>query len=252
MIKKKYNLILLLFLLPACLYAQEARNNIDFEAEEKKQHEEENAYRFSVDYRIEIGYTQPWQHSRTDSYRNLYLHGAKVGATFDFNLPYHLSIQTGLYYSASYGISEQHIRAVSSEPALPQILKHRILSHQLIVPVRATYTQKIWRQLALWLYTGPELSVGIAQKDYLETSLSEPTLQWCQNQGMHTAPYEIYSARELNRANIQWGLGGGLQWDKYRLLAGYNFGLNNLARQQTTLKQHMWEWSWYVSFSYRF
>jgi hypothetical protein len=62
--------------------------------------------------------------------------------------------------------------------------------------------------------------------------------------------YDRY-ADELLRANIQLGVGGGLEWDRYRLQAGYDFGLNNLVRQQQTIPAYLAEWGWYVSFSYR-
>jgi hypothetical protein len=59
-------------------------------------------------------------------------------------------------------------------------------------------------------------------------------------------------ADELVRANIQLGLGGGLECDKYRLQSGYDFGLNNLVKHPQRKGQYMSEWGWYVSFSYRF
>jgi hypothetical protein len=59
-------------------------------------------------------------------------------------------------------------------------------------------------------------------------------------------------ADELIRANIQWGLGGGLEWDCYRLQSGYDFGLNNLVKHPQTAGQYMSEWGWFISFSYRF
>jgi hypothetical protein len=57
---------------------------------------------------------------------------------------------------------------------------------------------------------------------------------------------------ELIRANIQWGLGGGLEWDRYRLQAGYDFGLNNLIKHPVIDDQQMWQWGWFVSFCYKF
>jgi hypothetical protein len=59
-------------------------------------------------------------------------------------------------------------------------------------------------------------------------------------------------ADELIRANIQWGLGGGLEWDCYRLQSGYDFGLNNLVKHSQVKGQYMSEWGWFVSFCYRF
>ena len=57
---------------------------------------------------------------------------------------------------------------------------------------------------------------------------------------------------DLVRANIQWSIGGGFEWDRYRLQSGYNFGLNNLVRHPQTQGQYMSEWGWFVSFCYKF
>ena len=48
------------------------------------------------------------------------------------------------------------------------------------------------------------------------------------------------------------GLGGGLEWDCYRLQSGYDFGLNNLVKHPQAKGQYMSEWGWFVSFCYRF
>ena len=85
----------------------------------------------------------------------------------------------------------------------------------------------------------------------MELHLSEGAKTWLQAQGIPTEPYDRFT-NELVRANIQLGLGGGLEWQRYRLQSGYDFGLNNLVRNKQTSDQHMAEWGWYVSFSYRF
>ena len=70
--------------------------------------------------------------------------------------------------------------------------------------------------------------------------------------GARTEPYERYGSKELFRTNIQMGLGGGLEWDAYRIEAGYDFGLNNIIRNQVIPNQQLSEWGWFVSFSYKF
>jgi hypothetical protein len=46
-------------------------------------------------------------------------------------------------------------------------------------------------------------------------------------------------------------LGGGFEWDRYRLQAGYDFGLNNLQRNTAVPTHKLYEWGWMVAFSYK-
>jgi hypothetical protein len=109
----------------------------------------------------------------------------------------------------------------------------------------------VWKKLNLFFYTGPQLHIGLAQKDHLTTYLSGATQTWVEAQGIATQPYDRLDD-ELVRANIQWGIGGGIEWDRYRLESGYDFGLNNLVRHSRIDGQHMWEWGWNISLSYKF
>lgn len=257
---KKILLCLVLMAAALPLVAQEAKNALDFSAEAKKRTTDMGDYRFSVTYRIEAGYVQDWQNSRSGSYPDTYLHGAKLGASFDFNLPYSMSVQTGLFYALTAGKNTQYYAPVTTGVTADQYLEHHIMQHSLLIPVRFTYTQKIWRDLALYFYTGPEFSIGLAQQDNIEVSVAQTTLDWLNEQGIPVASYDKYREKELRRFNCQYGLGGGLQWAAYRLQSGYSFGLNNLVNRQGTpatpqgihTDSHMWQWGWYVSFSYAF
>lgn len=229
-------------------FAQEAKNEIDFLKEEKNN--SQYIYNFSVTYRIQIGYLQQWQHSTTNSYPKTHLYGPELGITFDFNLPYNFSLQTGLMYGLTYGTNTQHWKNISQETSEQQYIKHKLLNHQLSIPILTTYNIKLWRELSMILYTGPELSVGISQNDYLETNLNDATKNWLQLNNVKTEKYELYKEKQLYRTNIQYNLGGGLQWDKYRLVGGYKFGLNNLVKQNNITEQQMWNWTINVTFSY--
>lgn len=216
-----------------------------------KKDETKEAYVFSTDWRVEVGFAQHQQRAREVSFPDMYLNGVRLGATVTFNLPLHFGIQTGLLYTLLYGTNEQHWRSMDAPSVQTEYIKHRVLAHNFTVPVRMYYTIPVWKKLNILFYTGPQLQIGVAQNDYMQTHLSDGTKNWLDGQGIPTESYDRM-ADELIRANIQWGLGAGLEWDKYRLQGGYDFGLNNLVKHKQTPKQHMWEWGWFVTFSYRF
>ena len=236
----------------ASICAQESKNEINFAAEEQKQAALENTYKFFVTYRIQAGYMQEWQHSKNNNYPDLYLYGPQIGATFDFNLPYNFTLQTGFIYGLTYGVTNQHWKNMSKYTYEEQIVNHRILSHQFIIPVYVTYNIAVWRKLSIVFYTGPQLALGLAQNDYLKHNLNDETKKFLVDSNVKTDPYERYTSGELIRPNIQYSVGAAVQWDRYRLQGGYNFGLNNLIKQNNNINQHMWNWSWNVVFTYAF
>lgn len=245
--KRIYGIIVALCWVGA-VAAQEAKADYMIWDDSNKKKVED--YHFSVTYRLNIGYAQDRQHSRDLSYPNTYFYGGNVGVTFDFNLPLHFSIQTGVMYSLLGGHNDQHFRSMSEEFPKPEYLEHRLTEHTLSVPVYATFTQKVWKDLALFFYTGPNFSIGLAQKDKITPHMTDEVLQWVETKiSQPTQTYEKYGANDLHRFNIQWGLGGGVEWQKYRLQAGYNFGLNNMVKQ-CVVPATARKWGWYVMFSY--
>ena len=101
----------------------------------------------------------------------------------------------------------------------------------------------------MMFFTGPQIGIGLAQYDFLDKKLSVGTEAWVVEQGYPIESYDRLAEKELWRLNVQWALGGGFEWDKYRLYAGYQFGLNNRVRHKVISDQHMWEWGWFVNFS---
>ena len=218
-----------------------------FDPTHKNQTKEE--YKFSAPWRFELGYAQ--LNHRTRDTAVVYQHGIKLGATVDLVLPRHFSIQTGALLTFTYGVNQQHWANRLEEDAQVNILKHNILQLQLTIPVRACYNIKVWKDLNFLFYAGPQLNIGLTNYDIIKPNVSESTLEWMQEQGIHTTPYDKYVAKELYRTNIQMGVGGGLEWQKYRLVAGYDFGLNNTLRTTSLSNLKMYEWGWHATFSYK-
>ena len=219
-----------------------------------KKQAEQQEYHFGMEYRLEVGYAQHEQRTRSLSYPQLFLHGVRVGATLDFLLPLHFSLQTGLLYTVTAGKHEQHWRSINAQA--PQTnegerIEHRVTEHNLTVPLRVYYVIPLWRKLNLFFYTGPQLHIGLAETDKLNVMVNDETVAWLEGLGIPTDDYDRME-KDRTRANIQWGIGGGLEWDCFRLQSGYDFGLNNLARKQDYApNRYMSEWGWFISFCYR-
>ena len=229
--------------------AYQIADNTFFDPTRKQKQEE--SYSFRVDYRLEVGYAQHWQRPHDISFPEIYLHGIRLGATFDFHLPLHFTLQTGVLYSMLYGQDEEHWRSMTAPSTQAEYITHHVLAHNLTMPIRVYYTIPLWRELNLLFFTGPQLHIGLAQNDYMKTNLSDDVKTWLDAQGIHTSQYDRM-ADELVRANIQWGVGAGLEWERYRLQGGYDFGLNNMVKHKKNANQYMSEWGWFVTFSYRF
>ena len=212
-------------------------------------------YKFGVEWRVEAGYNQNWQHSVDTTTSFGYLHGGQIGAAVDFLLPMGFSLQTGLYYSLSYGYRQSGYRSVivpTDTNVVPiEYIGHHIYEHNLIIPVRAYYTYTIAKKWRFFFFAGPQLQIGLSQYDKQVNQLSAETEHFLNTKGVITTSHDRYASAELSRVNIQFGLGGGFEWDRLRLSAGYDFGLNNLIRTKVVSTSHMWEWSWYVRMGVR-
>ena len=252
---RNFTLFLAIFCATFVTMAQEQKNTLPdlytadqvfFDPTRKVQQEK---YQFSTQGRLQLGYVQPYH--RTQDTAALYMHGIRLGATVDFLLPQRFSLQTGALLSFSYGVNNQHWGINTQEDAQVNILQHNLLQLQLTIPVRAYYNIKVWKDLNAFFYAGPQLNIGLTHYDVLKPHVAASTLQWMEQQGITTTSHDRYVTKELYRTNIQFGLGGGVEWQRYRIQGGYDFGLNNLLRTSALVAQKMNEWSWYVAFSYQ-
>ena len=210
----------------------------------------EEPYHFGVEYRIEAGFVQHQQRTKNLTAPDMFLHGVRLGATFTFLLPLHFSMQAGVLYTLTYGANEQHWRSMDAPSVQTEYQKHRVLEHNVTVPVRCFYTIPLWRDLNLFFYTGPQFHFCPGQTDFVQNHLNANTLEWLKSQNIPTETYNRLQY-DVFWLNVQWGLGTGLEWQRYRVQGGYDFGLNNLMLNHRDNGRHMWEWGWYVSFSYK-
>ena len=245
----------LLFGIALCAMADDVRkpdsqiaDNTFFDPTRKQKVEE--PYQFGVEYRIEAGFAQHQQRTKNLTAPDMFLHGVRLGATFTFLLPLHFSMQTGLLYTLTYGVNEQHWRSMDAPSVQTEYQKHRVLEHNFTVPIRCYYTIPVWRDLNLLFYAGPQFQFCPNETDFVQNHLNDKTLEWLKTQNVPTETYDRLKY-DVFWLNFQLGIGTGLEWQRYRVQGGYDFGLNNLMLNYRTNERHMWEWGWYVSFSYR-
>lgn len=192
-------------------------------------------------YRLEVGYNQPIRLGTTVS--STYFNGIRLGGTAEWGLKNNLSLLTGALYNIVYANKLQGYPNSAT-------VTYRTFGHYLDIPLHINYTYPITNLLKIFAYAGPNFNIGLFQNmKVISTQTYDVT------NPMYVAPgnYDLYSSTsgeyQLNRINLQLDLGGGVQWKKYQLKAGYDFGINYLNK---TGAGNLNQQGWYVTVAYQF
>lgn len=186
-------------------------------------------------YRIEAGYLQPIRYSDNMSHR--YFQGARLGGTVDFNLPVKfMTVHTGLLYS--YTFSNDVQKALATDSVI-----YKTQGHYLDIPLHLTASYNLFKEVKIFAFAGPNLNIGIYQPQK-----ATATAGYSEYMGVESGTRNLHKD-DLNRFNFQLEVGGGVQWKKWLVKSGYNFGMNNLNKKDTG-KQH--QSGWYVTAGYEF
>ncbi|HEY6913040.1 MAG TPA: porin family protein, partial [Paludibacter sp.] len=157
-----------------------------------------------------------------------YFNGIKVGLTTELKMKNNFSLLTGILYNLVYSDK------VQGYPNSKQV-NYLAYGHFLNLPVMGTYNLPLTRNLKVFAFAGPTLNYGLSQ---INSGVSTV--------GTISSFYtDLYKTSVLNRLDLQVGIGGGIQFKKYQLKAGYDYGLLNLNRSTT----NMYQKGWYVSLS---
>ncbi len=179
--------------------------------------------------RIEVGYNNPSRFGSGVS--TTYFNGIKMGITTELEMKYNISLLTGVLYNLVY--SDKLQRYPNSKS-----VNYLTYGHLINVPLMAIYTIPIKNNLKLFGYSGPTFSVGLRQREVALSTVSTVT-----------STYSNMYNSSLNRLNLQVGLGGGVQWKKFQLKGGYDWGVLNLNRKDTG---KLYQRGWYVTFGCEF
>lgn len=192
-------------------------------------------------YRIELGYNNPVRLG--NNFSRTFFNGVKLGGTAEYDLKNQFSLLTGVLYNFVYS---DKLQGYPNSTAVT----YTTYGHFLDIPVRLIYNYPLNKNLKIFGFGGPNLNIGLFQNMKITSTQTYPS----------TSPFyvqprsvNVYNGSDpdyqLNRLNLQIGLGGGVQWKKYQLKAGYDFGINNLNRLDTgKLNQN----GWYVTIGYNF
>ena len=187
-------------------------------------------------YRLEIGYNNPQRFGTGAS--TTFFNGVKLGGTAEFKLKNNFSLLTGVLYNCVYS---NKLQGYPSD----ETVRYKTIGHFLDVPARLTYTLPLSKSLKVFGFAGPNLNIGLYQKRVVTSSL-DPTYDYYVKSEISNL-YSGSSSLQLNRLNLQVGLGGGVQWKKYQLKATYDFGINNLNKNSSDDSYSLHQKGWYFS-----
>ncbi|MDR3653878.1 MAG: outer membrane beta-barrel protein [Paludibacter sp.] len=193
-------------------------------------------------YRLELGVNNPQRYGNVTGLIN-YFDGIKLGGTAEYKLKNNFSLLTGALYNFVYSNNFQ------GNPNSVGVT-YTTTGHFLDIPLRLTYTYPLNKNLKIFGFAGPNLNIGLFQNMKITSTQtydsSNPFYVQPRSVDLYNGSDPVY---QLNRLNLQIGLGGGVQWKKYQLKAGYDFGLNNLNKLSSgNLNQK----GWYISVAYQF
>ena len=148
--------------------------------------------------------------------------GMKVGVVYDATIVKGFGVTMGLNYTFGANSTDWTKKVTGQPGEFPQVCS-RGQYHQLEIPVDWQYKFEIAKKTWFMLYTGPTLQCGLAFK--------ESTYNQITSSGDITIDakdrYNMKSVFALNRLNVTWGVGAGLQYERYFIRGGYDFGLIN-------------------------
>ncbi|MEI7502999.1 MAG: outer membrane beta-barrel protein [Paludibacter sp.] len=201
----------------------------------------------TLKFAIEAGYINPVRFGSGVS--STYFNGGRLGVTANYDLKNNFSLLTGVLYSVVYSNKNQGYPS-------SKFVTYKTLGHFLDIPIHATYNLPITNTLKVFAFAGPNINVGLYQKqdiNFSDNLIGDEHLaafnSFSTFTGITPKTIDFYKESVLNRLNLQIGVGGGVQWKHLQLKSGYDFGINNLHKVDTG---NLYQKGWYVSFSYEF
>jgi hypothetical protein len=155
--------------------------------------------------------------------------GFELGIVYDAHIVKGFGVSIGLNYTLGANATDW-MKQIAAQTGLYPKVRSLGQYHQLEIPVEWQYKFEIARRTWLMLYTGPTLQCGLVLKDKWYIRTDNKSDAFTHEEDFYSEEMEDYM---LKRLNVTWGIGAGLQYDRYFLRAGYDFGLFNPYKTQS-------------------
>ena len=179
---------------------------------------------------VQIGFTQPITRLNIPASGQekvlspTIYNGFKIGAVYDATLVKGFGYTIGLNYTfGSYKNKWEKIGTLDYPRKQTQESYH-----QLEIPVDWQYKFQIAQNTYFVLYTGPTLQYGLALKQKTRKQ-NQPNGDFIIDEKNR---YNMEGVLALKSFNVTWGVGAGLQYERYFIRGGYDFGLINPYKEK--------------------
>ncbi len=168
------------------------------------------------------------------------LHGTKIGVVYDATLIKGFGFSLGLNYNFAANLHKYDDAGY----------KGKVNMHQLEIPIEWQYKFEVAEDLYLILYTGPNIEVNLSNKTrWYDSTTGKNLLMMTANNlstdKMFTYTEFVSTGRQnlgecgvddyaYSRLNLMWGVGIGLQYGRFFVRGGYDFGLLNAYKNDRT------------------
>ena len=156
--------------------------------------------------------------------------GLKVGFVYDATIVKGFGYTIGLNYTFGANATDW-MKEIATQPSFYPQVRSRGLYHQVEIPVDWQYKFEIAQRTWLILYTGPTLQCGLVLKDKWYARFDNKSDAFTLEENLYSK--EDMADYALKRLNVTWGIGAGLQYERYFLRGGYDFGLINPYKAKT-------------------
>lgn len=183
-------------------------------------------------HRIDVGYSILNQSGALVS--KTYFDGLKVGLSTELPFNKNISLLAGVHYNM---LTSDKIQKYPSSTSAHYVTHWSFLD----APIQCVLNLPVSKNLSFFAFGGPTLTYGLSQIQNVVSTYNDTFY------GIPSGYTNLYTSN-LNRFDVQVGVGGGIQLKSYRLKGGYDWGLldgNKLNANSIYLK------GWSVAFGYK-